>query len=162
MIHYDLVCGSGHAFDGWFAGIAAFDQQSSAGLLDCPICASRQVQRAIMAPRLSTGAAPPATPPAAGSAAERAAAGGDGVRTMVAGPPPVPAQLRAVLQRIRAEIEQKCDYVGPKFAEVARAIHEGAAPARPIYGESTPAEAEALADDGIEVARVPWIPRADS
>ena len=88
---------------------------------------------------------------------------------MVAGP--IPAQLVALLQRMRGEVERNCEYVGPKFAEAARRLHEqqregaqnegSAAAPRGIYGEATDAEAEALRDDGIEVARIPWVPRAD-
>jgi hypothetical protein len=72
---------------------------------------------------------------------------------------------------MRGEVERNCEYVGPNFAEAARRLHkqqqegrapEGAAPApRGIYGEATDAEAEALQDEGIEVARIPWVPRAD-
>jgi hypothetical protein len=75
---------------------------------------------------------------------------------------PLPDQVRVALQRLRAEVEQKCTYVGGNFAEEARRMHEGEVPAKPIYGEATPAEAEALAEDGIDVARIPWVPRADS
>jgi hypothetical protein len=155
MIHYALRCGADHDFDGWFRSSAAFDQQAAAGLLDCPVCASTQVRRAMMAPRLSGNAAAPAAPVAAEppKAATREVA--------VTGPVPMPDQVRAVLQRIRAEVELKCDYVGPRFAETARAMHAGDTPARPIYGETTPDQAEALAEDGIEVARIPWVPRAD-
>ena len=88
---------------------------------------------------------------------------------MVSGP--IPAQLVALLQRMRSEVERNCEYVGPKFAEAARRLHqqqqEGQAPegqpraSRGIYGEATDAEAEALREDGIEVARIPWVPRAD-
>jgi hypothetical protein len=74
----------------------------------------------------------------------------------------MPDQVRAVLQRIRTEVEKTCEYVGPGFAETARQIHAGAAQRRPIYGEATRDEAAALAEDGIEVASVPWVPRADS
>ncbi len=66
-----------------------------------------------------------------------------------------------MLQRMRAEVEKRCDYVGPGFAEEARRIHNGESEARGIYGEATPEEAERLADDGIEVASIPWVPRAD-
>ena len=66
-----------------------------------------------------------------------------------------------MLQKLRAEVEQNCDYVGDEFAAEARRIHNGEADARGIYGETTPEEAEALAEDGIEVSRVPWVPRAD-
>jgi hypothetical protein len=73
----------------------------------------------------------------------------------------MPDQVRAVLQRLRAEVEKKCDYVGPDFAQEARLMHDGAKPARAIYGETTPEQAEALEEDGIAVSRIPWVPRAD-
>ena len=66
-----------------------------------------------------------------------------------------------MLQRIRAEVERTSDYVGPAFADEARRIHRGETEKRNIYGEATPEQAEALAEDGIEVAQVPWVPRAD-
>jgi len=74
---------------------------------------------------------------------------------------PIPAQMLAVLQRMRAEVEKNCDYVGPDFADEARRIHRGEIDERPIYGEATEEQAESLAEDGINVARIPWVPRAD-
>jgi hypothetical protein len=73
----------------------------------------------------------------------------------------MPAQMLAMLQRMRAEVEKHCDYVGPGFAEEARRIHRGESDKRGIYGETTPEQAEALAEEGIEVSRIPWVPRAD-
>lgn len=73
----------------------------------------------------------------------------------------MPDHIRAQLQRMRAEVEKQCDYVGAEFAAEARRIHTGESAARGIYGETTAEEAEALAEDGIEVARIPWVPRAD-
>jgi hypothetical protein len=35
---------------------------------------------------------------------------------------PIPAQMIAMLQRMRAHVEKNCDYVGPSFAEEARKI----------------------------------------
>ncbi len=88
---------------------------------------------------------------------------------MVAGP--VPAQVVALLQRLRSEVERSCEYVGPNFADAARRLHKqqqegapnqgSAAAPKGIYGEATDAEAEALRDEGVEVARIPWVPRAD-
>ena len=74
---------------------------------------------------------------------------------------PMPARLVAMLQRMRAEVEKNCDYVGPAFAEEARKIHTGESEKRGIYGETTRDEADALADEGIEIQSVPWVPRAD-
>jgi len=174
MIHYALRCGGGHEFDGWFKDSASFDAQAESGLLDCPICADTTVRRAMMAPRLRTGRPatapaeppPPATPSASQTGHADAASTNAAPTKAIALPskdslPVMPDQVRATLQRIRAEIEKNCEYVGPRFATAARRIHDGADPPRPIYGEATPDEAEMLAEDGIEVARIPWVPRAD-
>jgi hypothetical protein len=90
---------------------------------------------------------PPPTPPAAPP--ENVAA----VR--------LPARMIAALQRMRAEVEKNCDYVGPDFANQARAMHRGEAEPKSIYGETTDEQAESLAEEGIPVARIPWVPRAD-
>ena len=158
MIHYQLRCSADHHFDGWFRDSAAFDAQAERGLVSCPACGDTAVNRALMAPRIKKSApvvdasgapdavpAPPAHMPAAPE------------KTGVA----VPDHVRAMLQKLRAEVERNCDYVGPGFAEEARRIHRGESDKRGIYGESTPEQAEALADEGIEVARIPWVPRAD-
>jgi hypothetical protein len=168
MIHYQLQCGDAHAFDGWFRDSAAFDDQARRGLLECPVCGERNVTRAMMAPALARkgrgklrtetvveaaapeAASPPASPPSP-QPGQMAVSGEQ-----------MPAQLRAALQRMRREIERTSEYVGPAFATEARRIHEGESEARSIYGEATPEEAEALADDGVAVSRIPWLPRADS
>jgi hypothetical protein len=181
MIHYQLHCSGGHEFDGWFRDSAAFDAQAKAGFVECPTCGGTEVSKRLMAPAIPRkgarrqqqelappapeggGAETPARPATLPAASEPGAGGG-----MMAGP--VPAQLVALLQRMRSEVERNCEYVGPKFAEAARHLHrqqqegqapEGAAAPRGIYGEATDAEAEALRDEGIEVARIPWVSRAD-
>jgi hypothetical protein len=159
MIRYRLRCGAGHEFEGWFQDSAGFDKLARAGLVECTICGNTQVERALMAPAVVSSrkkAKPPAAP---APAAEAPPAAAPGTGRVAAGP--MPAQLLAMLQRLRAEVEKSCDYVGKDFAEEARKIHNGEAEARGIYGEASDAEAEALAEDGIDVARLPWVPRAD-
>jgi hypothetical protein len=154
MIHYQLRCGQDHEFDGWFKDSTTFDKQAARGLVACPSCGDVKVTRAMMAPALSTRAAEPPRP--APPAPPK-----DSVKTgVVAGP--MPDQMRAMLQRMRAEIEANCDHVGDRFAEEARRIHRGEAEARGIYGEATQEEAESLAEDGVAVSRIPWVPRAES
>jgi hypothetical protein len=157
MIHYKLRCHAGHEFEGWFQDSGGFDKLAKAGLVECTVCGSTQVERALMAPAVvsSRKKAKPAAPPAQPAEAPAAPVGPQ----MAAGP--MPAQLVAMLQRLRTEVEKSCDYVGKDFAEEARKIHHGEAEARGIYGEASDAEAEALAEDGIDVARLPWVPRAD-
>jgi len=164
MIRFSLRCDNGHEFDSWFKDSAAHDRMAAAGLVDCPVCGDTRVSKALMAPaiRKTRGMkgradaavtkppeAPAATPPEPNPEAPRLAAG------------PMPAQIVALLQRMRSEIEKSCEHVGKDFAKEARRIHEGEAEPRGIYGEATEAETEALREDGIEVARLPWVPRAD-
>lgn len=158
MIHYQLRCREGHAFDGWFKDSEAFEKQAKAGFVECPNCGGTQVERALMAPAIPKkgrpvrNARPEAAPPPPATPAEPPTAMANR---------PLPAQVMAVLQRVRAEIEQQCDYVGQDFAEEARKIHKGETEARGIYGEASEAEAEALKEEGIDIARIPWVPRAE-
>ena len=153
MIHYQLQCGADHGFDGWFRDSVAFDHQSALGLVACPTCGDTRVNRALMAPRINKRRAVVDT-----AGVDAAGVAGPVTDKAVVA---VPDQVRAMLQKLRAEVERNCDNVGPAFAEEARRIHNGASEPRGIYGESTPEQAQALADDGIEVARIPWVPRAD-
>ena len=65
MICYALACAQGHSFESWFQNSAAYDKQKKRGLVSCPICGDRKIEKAIMSPRLSGvrkrgRAAPPA------------------------------------------------------------------------------------------------------
>ena len=154
MIHYDLRCSEDHAFDGWFKDSAAFERLAKRGLVECPHCGDAKVERALMRPAVAKREAPPApvpAPPQPQSQPQAAAVAGG----------PMPAHMRAMLQRMRAEVEKHCDYVGPQFADEARKMHRGESDKRGIYGETSPEQAEALAEEGIEVSRIPWVPRAD-
>ncbi len=155
MIHYQLHCEAGHEFDGWFKDSAGFEAQATSGLVACPSCGSVDVSRALMAPaiprkgrELIITAEPP--PPPTELPMPQAAGGA------------IPDAVRAALQKLREEVEKNCDYVGPDFAEEVRRIHYGESTPRGIYGESSDEEAEALAEDGIAFARIPWAPRNDS
>jgi hypothetical protein len=72
------------------------------------------------------------------------------------------AEMRRQLQELRAKVESNCDYVGDRFAEEARRIHHGEIAKRDIYGEASDGEARELQEEGIEFARIPWLPRHDS
>ena len=161
MIVFTLRCRDGHEFETWFRDGAAYERQARRGLVACPDCGSTEVEKAVMAPRLGRSsksdpvprdnqstAAPesPAAPPAA-AAPDR---------------PPTPAEFRRALQVLRNYVETNCENVGKGFADEARRIHKGEAKARGIYGDATPAEAEKLAEDGIEVAALPWVPSNDA
>lgn len=151
MIVFDLKCRQDHRFQGWFRNGDAYDAQVAAGEVACPVCGDGRVEKAPMAPRLvkSRGeAAEPQQPAVAGPAESRAAE--------------VATEVRRVLADLRRQVEEKCDYVGERFAAEARRIHYGEIEARAIYGEATPAQADELKEEGIEVATIPWLPRSDA
>jgi hypothetical protein len=145
MILFDLKCPKNHVFEAWFRDSKAFDAQAKSHKIVCPVCGSKRVTKAPMAPRLSMGraAAPPPAPPA-------------GQKVAMVDP------RTKVLQELRQFVESNCDYVGPKFAEEARKIHYGEVEKRGIYGEATPDEAKELADEDIEVHAIPWPDRGDA
>lgn len=140
MIVYDLKCPEGHQFEAWFRDSAAYEAQVEAGDVLCPVCGSDKVQKALMAPHLARGS----TRGPAVQIDEQA------------------VQVRQALGELRSQIEANCDYVGPRFPEEARRIHYGEADPRGIYGESSAEEAEALKEEGVQVQRIPWLPRQDS
>jgi len=65
------------------------------------------------------------------------------------------AMMNAAAETIKKEIEEKCDYVGEKFADEARAIYYGEKPERGIYGQATPKEAADLKEEGVGIAPLP-------
>ncbi|MBV2360378.1 DUF1178 family protein [Thalassococcus sp. CAU 1522] len=142
MIQYTLKCADGHQFDSWFQSGTAYEALKTAGHLSCAVCGMAEVDKAVMAPRVSTSedkAAPDRRPLSA---------------------PLSPAEQ--ALARLKAHVEANSDYVGTDFAREARAIHTGDAPERPIWGEARGDEARALIEDGVPVTPLPFTPSRKS
>ena len=140
MIRYALKCENDHRFESWFQSGPAFDKLFAAKMVACPTCASTKVEKAIMAPRVRPARKAAKTPQAD---TPLTAAQNDEERAIAA---------------IKAHVEANSEYVGMEFASQARAIHEGDAPERPIYGETKPEEAKKLLEDGVPVAPLPFTP----
>ena len=151
MIRYALVCDKGHDFESWFPDSAAYDKQAKRGLVACPHCGSAKVEKAIMAPRLS-GAKKRKAP------AEPAAPTATPEKAPVAMLSPQEQEFRAKLKELREHLTKNADHVGPKFPEEARKMHYGETQHRSIYGEASPEEAKALAEEGIEFHPLPILP----
>jgi hypothetical protein len=69
------------------------------------------------------------------------------------------AMMMEAMASVRRHVEDNFDDVGDSFAKEARAIHEGRAEDRGIYGEATPKEVRDLVEDGVPVAPLPPAPR---
>lgn len=130
----DLQCPHGHRFEGWFASTDDFEAQLSRKLVECPVCGATEVSRMPSAPRLNLSGATQTRP------AESHA-------------------LQAQVMRALLEVLEKTENVGERFAEEARRIHYNEAPARSIRGVTTPEDAQALVEEGIDVMPLP-IPAA--
>ncbi|AUH32557.1 DUF1178 family protein [Paracoccus tegillarcae] len=142
MIRYTLRCTSGHDFDGWFRSSGGFDTLRAAGQVACTICGDTDVKKTLMAPALPAGreATPPTSPDQ------------DPLTTPRDG-------KEQALQALREHVEANSDYVGLRFADEARAMHEGNSKSRAIHGEARPEEAQKLIEEGVPIAPLPFIPR---
>jgi hypothetical protein len=156
MILFSLRCGKGHSFESWFKDGSSFERQAKRGLVECPVCGNVKVEKALMAPRLSgtkksRKSAQPAETPVA-PATVPAAFGADPATAKA-------AELAKELGKLRAHVETNYENVGKDFAEQARAMHYGERDHKNIYGDTTDEEAQALVEEGVPVARVPWVRR---
>ena len=151
MIVFDLECRSGgHKFEGWFGSSDDFARQQERGLLTCPHCGALDVDKALMAPRVSrkgnqlpepvrARASQPTSTPVASS--------------------PIPPEAVALMQKLatmQAEVLKSSRFVGETFADDARAMHYGEREAEPIHGQATVAEAKELLEEGIAIAPLPF------
>lgn len=161
MILYRLRCSKGHEFESWFKDSKTYERQEKKSLIGCAVCGDGKVSRAPMAPRLGKGTKKVEVEKPAADTPATPAAPTPEQQQMAAMARHMPKELREALLKVRAEVEKNCEHVGDKFAEEARKIHYGESDKRGIYGETSEEEAAALADEGIEFGRLPWIPRGN-
>jgi hypothetical protein len=145
MIRYALACAHDHRFEGWFSASADYDDQQARGLISCPTCGTDEVRKQIMSPAVAGTKARKGAAPAEGEAAAEA--------------PKMQEMMMQAMGEVRRHVEDNFDYMGDRFADEARAIHEGRSEERGIYGEATPREVAALVEDGVRVAPLPPPPQ---
>ena len=143
MIKDRLICDTEHEFDGWFPSSGAFTKQKNKGQLTCPICDSKNVDKAVMSPginrkmnikklekmrqeTLSTNQMMPAS------------------------------QAKNVLNRIGKYITKNFENVGDRFYDEAVKCEEGDRDDR-FYGTPTQEQTDKLLEQGIDLFHVPKI-----
>jgi hypothetical protein len=144
---FNLQCEHGHGFEGWFGSEDDYQSQTERGLLSCPLCETRSVQRLPSAPRLSLGHHNEPQPTAVAVA-----------QTAIPDSPEHQKVQEMWLQAVRHVLAHTED-VGPRFADEARKIHYGEAAHRNIRGQTTPDEMQSLNEEGVDVFSLP-IPAA--
>ena len=150
MIVYDLSCDGGHRFEGWFASSGDYAGQRARGLVSCPQCGSGAVEKAPMAPavpRKANSRPIAATPPATPSPPQPMARG-----SMA----PEVAEALAKLAEAQVRALRDSKWVGDAFAEQTRAMHYGERDPETIHGQASPEDAQALFEEGIPVAPLPF------
>ncbi len=147
MIQFSLICDNKHKFEAWFANAKTYAQQQEVGIVTCPICASDNVNKALMAPAVAL------------SGDKKSNAEKDSVeKLVVSSGHPQQKELQAAIKLLRDKVVNEADYVGDKFADEARKIHDKIIEPRGIYGEATKEEVNSLAKDGIDFLPLPTLP----
>jgi len=129
----NLRCAHDHRFEGWFSSDEDFATQGDRGLVACPLCGDLDVQRLPSAPRLNLSG---------------------GRESDVAVPTVADTVQQKWMQAVRHMMAHTED-VGERFPEEARRIHYGEIKERGIRGRASRDEAQALAEEGIEVMALP-------
>ena len=132
MIKYQLKCRCEHEFEGWFPSSKEYTRQKNKGMIQCPMCDSSAVDKAIMAPAVkkSKSKKQPEDYMVMGESAEQ------------------------ILRRLNKKIKKDFQDVGKNFAKEARKAHKGKRDQK-FYGTTTKDEANKLLDEGIDLFAVP-------
>ena len=133
MIKYTLNCNNGHEFDSWFSNSDSFENLKKNGHLECAICSSKNVQKSLMAPRIT---------PESSIKSE----------TLISAQNALEKEIKALKQKIKTTATD----VGENFPSEARAMHYGEKEEKPIVGKTTLDEARDLAQEGIPFVPLPW------
>ena len=136
MIKYALICECDAEFEGWFPDSASFDKQKKAGQVQCPMCDSTNVAKAVMAPNLKKKA--------------------NQTRTKSKGNLMMIGKERQILKTIEQTVKKEFTDVGKKFAQEARKASKGERDEK-IYGTATKKEIKQLEKEGIDIFPVPEI-----
>jgi hypothetical protein len=158
MIIFKLSCEANHDFEGWFGDSQDYDQQQTTGLLSCPVCNSKKVNKVLGGtPMLSSPPKPASVPksdrsshvPSLGMPPRPTAKRPDMEQAARAIDPVV--LIKALDQYVKSNFEN----VGNKFYDEAIKMHRGEAPARNVYGEVTLEERSKLEEEEIDYIALP-------
>ena len=132
MIKSQLRCKCKNECEGWFPSSEEYTRQKDKNMINCPMCDSSEVEKAIMAP--SVKRSKPRKMPE---------------DYMVMG-----QSAEAILSKLNKKIKKDYQNVGKNFAKEARKAAKGKRDEK-FYGTTTKEEANKLLDEGIDLFAVP-------
>ncbi len=131
MIAFDLFCSKGHKFECWFKDSTSFEEQKSAGIITCPVCDDRQIEKAFSPFAIKKG--------------------GESVKREI--------DPHQALQLVHDYLNRHFEDVGADFYKEALKIHSGETEKRNIKGTATTEEEVILKEEGVQFFKVPIIKR---
>ena len=164
----NLQCSRQHSFEGWFGSEDDFRNQLTRGLIECPLCADKEIQKLPSAPRLNFGGHQTSGSASMGhgqavpsaSTAMTSLENPDCARREHAMglPDGMPRSEQAAFLKAVRHVFAHTEDVGQRFADEARRMHYGEAEVRNIRGQASAREAVDLLEEGIEVMPLPMLP----
>lgn len=136
MVVFDLECGAGHRFEGWFDDLKDLKSQIRKGLVTCPVCGDTEVRQ---------------VPSSFGIAKGGRRDSGEGDQEHM---------TQALAMAAQRYFRENFEDVGTSFAKEALKIHYGAAEQRNIRGVSSEEEEKMLKDEGVDFFKV-GLPREE-
>ena len=140
----DLLCPMDHAFEGWFASEEDFLAQQQRQLVQCPMCGSGEVRKALSAPRLNLRGGSDAPSLTEKSVTQE-------VVNAVPGRGSPALALQAAWLELARKVMASTEDVGERFASEARRMHREETPERTIRGKASAQETAELLEEGIAV-----------
>tara|TARA_B100000963_G_scaffold329814_1_gene319488 strand:- start:6969 stop:7388 length:420 start_codon:yes stop_codon:yes gene_type:complete len=135
MIKYNLKCQNDHEFESWFSNSLEFEKLKKKNLLECIYCASKKIEKSIMAPMVSSFK------------------NNDEIDFLNDN---FKKEKNQLLQ-LRKYIEKNFDFVGKDFSKKVREVYYDKKNKKAIYGTATFKEREELAEEGIDLLSIPWV-----
>ena len=138
MIVFDLACGCGYTFEGWFQDRQDFDNQQTASFLVCPECGSREIRKILSPIR-----------------AQSSGREGGMALHMNAGESKSSTDAAEVLETLQDFVEKNFEDVGTELATESLKMHYGVSEPRNIRGVTTELEEKKLKEEGINILKIP-------
>jgi hypothetical protein len=148
-ILYQLCCSNQHEFEGWFPSISQFDSQKQKGQLQCPMCGIKEVDRAIMSPRLGKNQKAKTKRLTRRERLEK-------LKDQVLSPTEMMmgTRVKEMMRTIRDRVKREYEFVGDRFVEEVKKYEDGQRDDR-FYGTPSEQEARKLMDEGVDLFVVP-------
>lgn len=152
---FDLQCGLGHKFEGWFASEESFQDQLEQQMVVCPFCSDTQITKLVTVPQLQRKSNQKISHSSSITSNQESPL--HGMSDAIASASRLmPDQLKQLQAKIVEHVLENTEDVGEEFVEEARKMHYGEVPERGIRGQASIEDAQELQSEGIDIVALPF------